>query len=89
MPKESIKRADYHLPDPTDDVPWPKPYKVTGQSLDVHWGRSEELVQIHHVYYEDDGRKSVDRFIDLRRSEVNRLIKVLRSARDQSFGRDE
>jgi hypothetical protein len=89
MPKEIIKRANYLYPAHTVDEPWPESNKVTGDHLAIHWGREVESAQLHYIRYDDDSQKSIDAFIDLGRREINSLIKFLRTARDQSFGRDE
>lgn len=58
-------------------------------AVEVGWGR-DSFVQIGSV---DQSREqySPERgyFIDLDRQSINRLIRVLRRARDQAYGADE
>lgn len=52
----------------------------------VGWSKEGEHVQVATILKDDpeDGW-----YVDLNRAEINRLIKALRTARDQAYGRDE
>lgn len=66
--------------------------------VDVRWGREQGYVQVVTKaedawggrWSEDEGSHFTDgMFVDLDRTGINRLIRNLRRARDQAFGRDE
>ncbi|WP_280389820.1 hypothetical protein [Nocardia wallacei] len=56
-------------------------------SLDVHWGR-DTFVQLGVA--RDEGKQGSSLWSEsLTRDQINHLIRVLRRARDQAYGRDE
>lgn len=66
-----------------DDGPNPR-------HVDVQWGKDHGSINLGTVRDEPDKKDATGQFLDLReRNQVNRLIRVLRKARDQAFGRDE
>lgn len=79
MPKEWIT-SKY-----PDDVP--------ELGIRVGWSRDAEHVQVATVNAEDRELRPTPEgngwFVALDRNEINRLIRVLRRARDQAFGKDE
>ena len=65
---------------------------VRGQrALSVHWTRGGGFVQLGPSARAEDGTdvEVPGHFVDLDWSQCNRLIKFLRNARDQAFGRPE
>lgn len=65
----------------------PKEVVGVGQMVAVvGWSKEGEHVQVATILKDDpeDGW-----YVDLNRAEINRLIKALRTARDQAYGRDE
>ena len=79
MPKEIV--IDRQAPGETDPL------------LEVSWQRDLEHVQIaaysrHSVTLQTIGREEAQ-FVTLDRPRINDLIRHLRRARDQAFGRDE
>ena len=83
MPKEIVVESPGYIPEDSDK-----------QALvEVTWQRSLEHVQVatfarHPVTLETIGREEA-MFVTLDRSAINNLIRNLRRARDQAFGRDE
>jgi hypothetical protein len=58
--------------------------------IDVQWGREKPNINIGTTQDDPNAREDLGVFIDLvDRGQVNHLIRVLRKARDQAFGRDE
>lgn len=89
MPKEVIY---------SDQLPWSE--EDPGVAVvEVRWGRDTGHMQlvtkaIHRAtgdrLSDDEGIHYTDGFyVDLNRSNINDLIRQLRRARDQAFGRDE
>lgn len=82
MPKETIHGQTLFG---ADEPPW---------RVDVAWGRDTH-VQLTTLTGEGLGIKTVDPdsadglWVSLDREAINRLIRVLRKARDQAFGIDE
>lgn len=71
-------------------------------SVQVRWGRHSGDVQIavagpvgwrdpyiHGLRTDVDSDNGLDWFFSPSRAEINKLIRTLRQARDQAFGRDE
>lgn len=85
MPKEVVRsRREYQSPPPAKEL-------VVG----VHWGRDAEYVQVATTLLDSVSGSPVvwevsgGWFVDLDRRSINDLIRHLRRARDQAFGRDE
>lgn len=67
--------------------------------VDVRWGRDDNFIQIVTKATTADGGRFAENlsehdvtdgfYVDLDRNAVNSLIRNLRRARDQAFGRDE
>lgn len=63
--------------------------------VEVRWSREAEHVQIATVVVKAADHSLVEKsvhggwFIDLNRPAINKLIRDLRRARDQAFGKDE
>jgi hypothetical protein len=77
MPRETIKGEQH----PTSDF-----------SVEVGWHREAEYVQIATSNFDATKHNPADYksfYADLDRAAINKLIVVLRRARDQAFGRDE
>ena len=55
--------------------------------IEVAWHRDYDGVHLVHVKDTERGREASSIPVD--RSGINRLIKVLRKARDQTYGADE
>jgi hypothetical protein len=94
MPREVVKYAkDVALAgvNVPEDINWEDamkvPPKMVGDELSLCWGKGREPVQLR--YQHRGGPPNIDQYIDLSRSDINRLIRTLRKARDQAFGRDE
>jgi hypothetical protein len=95
MPKESVYGIQ-HTYDPNDDHPMVP-------TVDVLWGREGGYVQIvskvedahggRWIKSEDDSVPETHftdgMHVDLDRNSINKLIRDLRKARDQAFGKDE
>lgn len=94
MPKESVY-GEQHIFDPEESNP-----KVP--TVDILWGRDQGFVQIVSKVEDPHGGRWMDEnwneseiyftdgmYINLNRNAVNQLIRYLRRARDQAFGRDE
>jgi hypothetical protein len=83
MPREII-HDDRPLPggDGEQSIPF---------AVSVGWGRDSEGVQIATIDLRVEDVHSPEHgwFVDLDRYRINQLIRVLRRARDQAFGRDE
>jgi len=64
-----------------------------GLRTEVHWGRDKEYVQVATLAdespHEFEGDAMQGWYCDLDRKGINDLIRNLRKARDQAFGRDE
>lgn len=95
MPKETIA---YPLVEygPEGDDGWPTTKTTTGSHIAVCWGRDDDItlkdpagVSLHTRFYGDGTDPGFDHIFSLSRKQVNGLIRVLRKARDQAFGRDE
>jgi hypothetical protein len=60
--------------------------------IKVSWSRVDEGGQVQVVTFRDDGTYQSEHedpmYVDLSRYEINKLIRVLRRARDSAFGRD-
>ncbi len=97
MPKETVFGEQCpglgDRPDPAPEVPPKVPL------VDVMWGRDQGTVQIVTKASDPWGGRWAGEspethftdgmFVDLDRKGINRLIRNLRRARDQAFGRDE
>lgn len=91
MPKEAVYGVQ-HVYDPSDKNP-----KVP--IVEVRWSREAGYIQVvSKATSADDGRVAgpsteahvTDGYhVDLNRDSINSLIRNLRRARDQAFGRDE
>lgn len=85
MPKEYVHSV-FQVPAGAPDDPAPEPFRVK-----VGWSRERGDVEIQTVNpltedsFEADGGWNV--WLD--RRGINDLIRILRKARDQAFGRDE
>lgn len=84
MPKETIRsRYEYREDEPNELV------------TEVRWSRDADYVQLATVVLNRSDGTFVTRevdggwFADLDRHGINNLIRHLRRARDQAFGRDE
>jgi len=63
-----------------------------GLRAEIHWGRDGQFVQLATVADElpqQSGFGAQGWFVTLDRNGVNAMIRHLRRARDQAFGRDE
>lgn len=83
MPKEIIVEAFGYIPEDAEQ-----------QGLvEVSWQRSLEHVQLvtyaRHPETKETSVLSGPRYVTLDRAGINELIRKLRKARDQAFGRDE
>lgn len=84
MPKEYVYGIATVLP------PGPQDSGSTRESIvGVGWGRDQGMVQLGTVYDRDSYDPCLGVYVDLDRNQINKLIRVLRRARDQAFGRDE
>ena len=85
MPKEIIQSKHYN-PERLDNEPW-EPFVKVG------WGKEQEYVEVavlHHGEATADSPAAESGwFAQLDRTGINRLIRTLRQARDQAYGRDE
>lgn len=91
MPKESVY-GNQHGYDPKDTHPMVP-------TVDVLWGRDQGMVQIVSKAEDANGGRWVGEdptthftdgmYVDLDRNAINKLIRDLRRARDQAFGKDE
>lgn len=95
MPKESVY-GNQHCFDPNDKNP-------QVPTVDVMWSRDGDLVQIVSKVEDPHGGRWIGEgdwdqgsthftdgmYVDLDRNSINKLIRNLRRARDQAFGRDE
>lgn len=84
MPHEKIYSAN-------ENAIYPQSY------LDVAWGlqtitgkESHRGVMVGHIHpeYKDD-HGSYGHYLELDRTRINKLIRALRRARDQAYGKDE
>lgn len=86
MPKELI-RGQYLVSEPltSDD---PTPYLESG--IELRWGREGSYVQVATGSIAATGFNNESaQYVDLSRQGINSLIRNLRKARDQAYGRDE
>lgn len=61
-----------------------------GKHIHVQWGQDRCDISVGTVHDNPDGTEDKAFFVDIvSRTHVNRLIRVLRRARDQAFGKDE
>lgn len=94
MPKETVYGEHIHFDRPGSVVQTPQVPIV-----DTLWGKDTGYVQLVTKATEPNGGRYAGEspdthvtdgyFVDLDRSAVNQLIRNLRRARDQAFGRDE
>lgn len=58
-------------------------------AVEVSWGRAThvQLATVRPDGSEESGKEGV--YSDLTREQINKLIRLLRKARDQAFGADE
>lgn len=94
MPKESVYGLQHGGPAIDADAPPP-----VVPIVDVLWNREGGFVQVaSKAVTADGGRVAADSeeahftdgmYVDLDRTSINKLIRNLRRARDQAFGRDE
>lgn len=81
MPKEFIDNASWSA---EDSPTWQE------TRIKVTWGRDAQYVQLATVADAEDATEWSDGWhIDMNRRTINELIRVLRRARDQAYGRDE
>lgn len=85
MPKEVIHSAQQYSGD----------YPTQEGILEIRWHRDGEYCQIATVLVEMADHSPIQRevnggwYVDLDRHKINDLIRHLRRARDQAYGRDE
>ncbi len=85
MPKEIVH----------DSGQYSEAYPTQGCIAEVRWNRDSEYVQLATVLVETVDHSPVARevqggwYLNLSRTGINDLIRHLRRARDQAFGRDE
>lgn len=85
MPKEVVHTSEQYSSDYPDET-------LLAQ---VGWGRDAEYVQLSTVRVKTVTHEPVEStvsggwYVSLNRSGINDLIRNLRRARDQAFGRDE
>jgi hypothetical protein len=88
MPKEVILQHEPRFYDESGrEIP-----QETQPLVQISWSREAEYVQMatgqrHPVTHESEQDKWW--FVQLNRTMINDMIRVLRRARDQAFGRDE
>ena len=88
MPKETIHGGRHAATIDNDHPQYPI-------RVDVAWGRDHEYVQLSTLTRDGFGIKTVDPespdglWASLGRADINRLITVLRKARDQAYGADQ
>lgn len=85
MPKEYIESAEFF---PESDNSPRKPIKTK-----ITWSREDAGGHVQMTVFRDEGtyqsEHELPMYMTLERSQINRMIRVLRRARDQAFGRDE
>jgi hypothetical protein len=85
MPKEYIYSTSF-FPEDKDNPHLPIITKVT-------WSREEAGGHVQMTVFQRDGTYESEHekpmYMTLERRDINELIRVLRRARDQAFGRDE
>lgn len=87
MPKETIVRPHVEH-GPLGEDGWPVTKSTTGPEIEVCWGHGDTSeVRLHTASY--DPHNGFDHHFSLSRVQVNAMIRTLRKARDQAFGRDE
>lgn len=98
MPAEKVYGRQYPVAPVPENEEQPKPMVPI---VDVRWGREQGFVQVVTKAEDAEGGRwmgddySVQAhvtdglYVDLDRDQINRLIRNLRRARDQAFGRDE
>lgn len=85
MPKEVIHSSEQFSSN----------YPEQTSIVEVRWGRESEYAQIATLLVDTQTHEPIERsvdggwFISLNRTGINDLIRYLRKARDQAFGRDE
>ena len=83
MPKEIILNARVGFPDEDSREPL----------VELSWQRDLEYVQIATFARHPESKETIGRddaqFVTLERHGINKMIRVLRKARDQAFGKDE
>jgi hypothetical protein len=83
MPKEIVVASWDYLPEDCEQEPL----------IEVMWQRGLEHVQVVTYSRAKITHDTLDRdtaqFVTLNRTAINQLIRNLRKARDQAFGRDE
>lgn len=85
MPKEVVHSSEQFSSD----------YPTQGCIAEIRWSREAEYVQVATVLVETDDHMPITRevsggwYLNLSRTGINDLIRHLRRARDQAFGRDE
>lgn len=88
MPREQIIRAESHerpAVESSEEYPASDAHTETKLGLSVGWHKAGWL----QLYMETPGEDGIAYVVDLNRYETNLLIRRLRTARDQAFGRDE
>lgn len=81
MPREII-----HDPTPVEPD---KSEQSTPFAVSVGWQRDHDVQLATINLQKDELSEDKGWFVNLRRQDINRLILVLRRARDQAYGRDE
>lgn len=85
MPKEMIVHPNVEY-GPLGEDGWPVCKSTTGPEIEICWGRGgNPEVRLHTTSHDPGG---FDHHFTLSREHVNAMIRTLRKARDQAFGRD-
>lgn len=88
MPKEYIRGATYYKDD--DSTPLAD---VVSNDVRISWNNQDSGGDVQIATFTNDGSYEAEheapQYTTLDRAAINRMIKVLRRARDQAFGRDE
>lgn len=93
MPKQYIYSDQYGreaiLVDQTEDGPVERTEVVNTDAIKVGWSKEAGDVSLTILDHDKDPDGFEGRHISLDRGGINALIRTLRKARDDSFGRDE
>lgn len=85
MPKEYIYSSTF-IPESSDCPAQPNVVKIT-------WSREDAGGGVQMTVFKKDGTYESEHekpmYMDLERHDINQLIRVLRRARDQAYGRNE
>jgi len=86
MPKETVATTQPTAYVDNDETKDP----IFDGAIEVRWQRGTEYFQIASVQPSKQfTREQAGWYVTLDRTNINKLIAVLRRARDQAFGRDE